>query len=198
MGFFSRFVGAIKAAAQTVRTSFTKTQEKRAIKKVAKTTKKTTTTFVPTRKQNIDTQAPSNGRINDLVIDFFRSDRLTASQKANGEKRTPKQQYARDIQAHFYEFTKPLWIRGDKAMRNENILAALSTAKLQSGKYVENMQDAILWVKENDGGTFPKIRNADNGQIDTTDSTFAEGEEQDSGSPPYMTQEAFRALGVSI
>lgn len=146
-----------------------------------------------------DRSLAENNRINNMVIDFFRSDKITQSQKEAGQGKTVEQQYARDVQSFFYTATHSLWANGSKSMINENILAALENVRLQSGKRVQNLQDALEWVKEVYGEeTWPKRRSVENGEVDTSDGGFGSVQEEQGGSPPYITVTELRRMGVNI
>lgn len=140
-----------------------------------------------------------NIRINDMVMDYFRSDKITQSQREAGQGRTIEQQYARDVQSYFYNATKPLWVAGSKGMINQNILAALENVTLSSGKRVQNLQDAMEWVRETFGEeNWPKRRSVENGEVDTSDGGFGSVQEEQGGSPPYVTVTELRRMGVNI
>ena len=140
-----------------------------------------------------------NIRINDMVMDYFRSASYTSSQKEAGTAKSIEQQYARDVSEHFYSTTAPLWRGGDKGMINENILAALENVTLSSGRRVQNLQDAMEWVRETYGeASWPRRRSVENGEVDTSDGGFGSVQEEQGGSPPYITVTELRRMGVNI
>lgn len=137
-----------------------------------------------------------NDRINKMVKSYFEQGNKTTSQKANKEPRTSRQKLIRSQANFFYGATKNLWFAGSETLRDENILYGMRNFKLESGKRVENLQDAIQWVMEQFPGKFPTDSNGNVFVSDTfEDAVFGEESEPEDDSPPTISLQAFRQAG---
>lgn len=146
--------------------------------------------------QTRDLTAKENARMNKMVRSYFEQANKTESQKVANEPRNSRQKAVLSQKNFFYGATKQLWFAGSVEMRDENILYGMRNFTLESGKRVQNMQDAMQWVKEQYTTQFPTDDN-DNLFITDTfeDAIFAEEEEEESDSPPIISLQAFRAAG---
>lgn len=147
-------------------------------------------------EQTRELSIQENARINKMITKYFEQGSKTESQKASNEPRTQRQKFIRSQANFFYGATKQLWFGGSVEMRDENILYGMRNFRLESGKRVQNLQDAMQWVKEQFPDNFPTDYD-DNVLVSDTfmDAVFAEEEEEESDSPPTISLHAFRAAG---
>lgn len=130
---------------------------------------------------------------------YFRSAAKTEEQRAGNLDTTPAQKLARMEQSFFYSKTRILWLGGSESMRNENIVAAMNTLRLESGKRVSNLKDAVQWIKENYAEEYPTMERVMKNMYDTEDDNFFQNEEEKrDGSDPPVSRSEWRELGVKF
>ena len=138
-----------------------------------------------------------NARRSAMLKNYFRSASKTQAQLEDRDFNTPQQQLSRLEQSRFYAATKPLWMNGDARYRDENIIEAMSGIRLESGRYISNLQDAFEYIKQNDPN-WPTLEKVMKGEIDTDDYDFQGEQEEETGSPPVYTLSDFRAMGAFV
>ncbi len=147
-------------------------------------------------EQTRELSARENVRINRMVSNYFSQAVKSEAQRAGVEPVNPRQRLIQSQKNFFYGATKQLWFGGSAEMRNENILYGMRNFTLESGKRVQNLQDAIMWVKEHYPDRFPTDESENLYVSDTfADSVFSEEVELEDDSPPIISLQAFRAAG---
>lgn len=113
-----------------------------------------------------------NERITNMQKNYFRSAARTEAQKQAGESLTQQQRLSRAEQSFFMAATRVLWQGGSPNMRYENIVAGLNSygARLSSGRIVENLQDAVQFIKETYGDAYPTMDKVKEGYFDYDES----------------------------
>lgn len=138
-----------------------------------------------------------NQRLTRMQENYFNSATRTPEQREANVPRTSQQKLARNEANFFYSKTQVLWERGSVEMRNENIVAALQGQRLQSGAKVQNLQDAVQYIKEMFSQEYPTMESVNKTSFDTLeDTTFNQESEDESISPPPISYAEFRALGI--
>lgn len=117
-----------------------------------------------------------NERITNIQKNYFRSAARTEAQKQAGEPLTQQQRLSRAEQEFFMKATRVLWQGGDTHMRYENIVAGLNSygARLSNGRIVENLQDAVQYIKEIYGDAYPTMDKVKEGYFDYDESEVIE------------------------
>lgn len=140
-----------------------------------------------------------NQRITKMQENYFRSASKTMAEKMDETGPTAQQRLVRMEQSFFYSKTRVLWLGGSESMRNENIVAGLRGIRLASGRTIQNLQDAVEWVKEQFPDEYPTLERVMKGVYDTDNDTFFQDEEEaEDASPSPISRAEFRALGVSF
>ena len=84
-------------------------------------------------------------------------------------------------------------------MRNENIVAGLQGVRLQSGRPIQNLQDAVEYIKERYGEEYPTMEKTMKGRYDTeADVDFQGEEERQDASPRPVSRKSLRAAGAKF
>lgn len=138
-----------------------------------------------------------NQRRTKMQINYFRSAARTKAQIENDEDLTPQQKLARAEQSFFYSSTRVFWGAGSANLRNENILEAFENARLESGRRVENLQDAVQFIKEQYPDEYPTMERALRGEYDTEDKMFQGEQEEESTSPPPISRSQLARIVAS-
>lgn len=136
-----------------------------------------------------------NARFTQMRKNEFAKAKLTDAQKAVKDaggkpELTKEQRLARAESDFFYQATRELWLGGNVEQRNENIVAAMKGLRLESGKPVENLEDAFQYVKEHAKGKVPTEENIDEFDFDE--------QESEGDSPPPISLKQWRACGAQL
>lgn len=165
--------------------------------KKTKTYKKTAVQLRQVSENLREKSFAENERLTKMQENYFKSASLTPDQREANVSRTAQQRLARKEADFFYSKTQVLWERGDVERRNENIVAALEGKVLQSGAKVQNLSDAVQWVKEQFPEEYPTLKDAKSTVKDTLNDMEFQGEsEEESTSPPPISRSQFRMLGI--
>lgn len=192
-----------------------------AIKNVAKTTATRVSNSIKTTRKAIQERRVQRVQQTNQVIKEFSSDEISRPSSSDNSRktkmqesyfkranlaegqitRTAEQKLIRQEQTFFYAKTRHLWEGGSPAMRNDNIVSGMQDygLKLSNGQSIENLADAVQWVKENYSKDYPTLSKAIEGRYDTeNDPDFNEEVENETGSPPSISKEAFARYKQSL
>lgn len=165
--------------------------------KQTKTYKKNATQLRQISENLREKSFSENERLTRMQKNYFNSASLTEEQRESRIPRTSEQQLAREEANFFYRKTQVLWERGSVERRDENIVAALNGQVLESGAKVQNLQDAVQFIKEKFAEEYPTLKDAKSKVSDTLKDKEFQGEsEEESTSPPPISRAEFRMLGI--
>ena len=141
-------------------------------------------------QRNKPKKRPDNERITKMQVNYFRSANRTEAQKQAGEPLTQQQRLARAEQSFFLAATRVLWQGGSPNFRYENIVEGLQSygVRLQSGRSIENLQDAVQFVKEQYGDRYPTMQMVEEGYFDIDETETIED------SPRALSRKRLRSL----
>lgn len=139
-----------------------------------------------------------NLRRTQMLENYFRSASQTEAQRQAGVPRTDAQRLARAQSAFFYSKTRVLWQAGSPGMRNQNIVAGMEGIKLESGRPVQNLQDAFDFIAQEYADEFPTMEKLKKGLINTFDESFLNEEEYEDDSPEPITRMEFEAFAQGM
>lgn len=131
-----------------------------------------------------------NERITRMQINYFRSANRTEAQVQMNAQPTNQQRLARHEQTFFFAATRVLWQGGSPQMRYENIVEGLQSygVRLQNGRQIENLQDAVQFVKEQYGNKYPTMEMVREGYFDGNE------EETKDPSPRPLSRQRLRSF----
>lgn len=131
-----------------------------------------------------------NKRLSEMQKNYFRSAHRTEAQKQANAPLTNQQRLAKAEQIFFFSATRVLWQGGSPEMRYENVVEGLKSygARLSSGRMVENLQDAVQFVKEQYGDKYPTMDKVKEGYYDFDESETIED------SPRAISRKKLRSL----
>lgn len=130
---------------------------------------------------------------------YFRIASKTTSQHDANIPKNAKQRLARAQQSFFYAATRVFWRSGSIEQRNENIVAALQGVILKSGRPIQNLQDAVEYVREQYAGSYPTMQMVIEGKVDTEGNlTFLQEIEERDPSPKPISRKQIRSVRVNM